>query len=83
MLKRIGILGFVLSIGAMLAPVSAFAQDRRAEQVEHRNDARVVEYRAPVRHDDWDRGRNIRREDRVVVRTVPSYYYGPAPVCGR
>lgn len=89
MLKRIGILSMVLSAGALLQPISAMAAERHANVVEHRDNPHFVQqYRAPARRaperartQDWNRAQIAREGTRVVVRTVPSYYYTSAPNC--
>lgn len=71
MLKRVGVLAFVLSAGALLQPALASAQDRfdrgreydrgRVVEVLRDQPRYVREYVVPVRRDDCNR-------DRVVVR---------------
>jgi len=85
MFKRIGILSLLLGAGALIQPVSAFAAERHAAEVGHENTRVVAQYRAPVRQDvqnrgreDWDRGRIEVRNVRPVVPATP-YYYEPLP----
>lgn len=84
MLKRVGILAFVLTAGALFQPAAALAQDRF-----DRGHDRVVEvhrdqpcfageyvapeyaapvYIAPVYKDDWNRDRFVREDRDRVVR---------------
>ncbi len=88
MFKRVGVLAFVLTAGAMfLQPVAAFAADRHEggrATVQYRDNARRVErFREPVRRDgrdhSWDRV--ARRDERVIVTAPAPYYYAPAPNC--
>ena len=89
MLKRIGILAFVLGAGALLQPAAALAADRAHgnDGFGQRNEMRVVEQnRVQVRRyddrGDRDRDRVVRRDERVIVRTGPQYYVAD-PNCGR
>lgn len=79
MLKRVGVLAFVLTAGALFEPAAALAAERGhgGSVAEHHDKARVVEqYGAPVAHEHWNRdGVVVRRDDRVVVTTAPNYYY--------
>ncbi len=91
--KRIGVLAFALTAGALLQPMTALAADRNHGQNDFADRGRtqvVRQYREPARRDDWNRRPVMRSEERVVVRTAPRYYtpgyyaggyYAPAAPC--
>lgn len=90
MLKRVGVLAFVLTAGALFQPVAALAAERGHDgnRVESRQTRVVEQYRQPVRGEDWNGAGVVRRDDRdfrgqerVVVTAQPSYWYTAAPNC--
>lgn len=80
MFKRVGVLALALTAGAVFLQPAAFAADRGYERdrgFEHR-DTRVVQYREPVRREDF-RG-YVERDRRVIVEPVRDHLRVPAPV---
>ena len=88
MLKRVGVLAFVLMAGVLFQPAAVFAADWNHGNAanQHRETARVETTRAVPSRERVSEGarrddRAFRRDDRVVVETAPTYYYTPAPNC--
>lgn len=88
MLKRIGVLAFVLTAGVLFQPAAVFAADWNHGNAanDRREPARVETVRAVPSRERVSEGarrddRAIRRDDRVVVETAPAYYYAPASNC--
>lgn len=73
MLKRIGVLAFVLTAGALMGSA---AERGHGQVVEHRDTTRVEQQ---FRRDDHQQP--VRRDDRVEFRPVHKNYYAPVPNC--